>query len=170
MNQIIITNAHPHGFCFACDVESRDQVFIPVHIAEGHNLKPGDYIDAVLVPNYQDKSDRGTPWQAVKLHRDSALEVPNNQVCEEVLLDKLQTLNQEELDVEVLRLIMSGGYHTTAEISDYVDVDHKTVGNSAMRHFSAGRISKAEVFNRVGQQRPTMILWAASAKSFIEVV
>ena len=165
MNKIIITNAHAHGFAFACDTETQGQVFIPVHIAEGFDLAPGDEIDAVLVPNYQDKSDKGTPWQAVKLQRDSVSEV-----CEKVSLDKTQTLNQEALDAEMLTYILSAGYHTTAELADYFELDHKTAGNAAQRLFNSGKIAKADVFNRVGQQRPTIILWAASAKVFIEVV
>ena len=166
MNKIIITNAHAHGFAFACDTETQGQVFIPVHIAEGFDLAPGDEIEAVLVPNYQDKSDKGTPWQAVKLQRDSASEV-----CEKVSLDKTQTLNQEALDADIASFVISaGGYHTTAELADYFEIEHKAAGNAAMRLFNAGKIAKADVFNRVGQQRPTMILWAASAKTFIEVL
>ena len=165
MNKIIITNAHAHGFAFACDTETQGQVFIPVHIAEGFDLAPGDEIEAVLVPNYQDKSDKGTPWQAVKLQRDSASEV-----CEKVIIDNSQTLNNEALDAEMLSYILSAGYYTTAEIADYFEIDHKTAGNAAQRLFNAGKIAKADVFNRVGQKRPTMILWAAAAKTFIEVV
>ena len=165
MNKIIITNAHAHGFAFACDTETQGQVFIPVHIAEGFDLAPGDEIEAVLVPNYQDKSDKGTPWQAVKLQRDSVSEV-----CGKVSLDKSQTLNQEALDADIANFIISvGGYQTTAEIADYFEINHKTAGNAAQRLFNAGKIAKADVFNRVGQQRPTIILWAASAKTFIEV-
>ena len=165
MNKIIITNAHAHGFAFACDTETQGQVFIPVHIAEGFDLAPGDEVEAVLVPNYQDKSDKGTPWQAVKLQRDSVSEV-----CEKVSPDKTQTLNQENLDADIEGFIQRvGGYHTTAELADYFDVNHKTAGNAAQRLFNAGKIAKADVFNRVGQQRPTIILWAASAKTFIEV-
>ena len=163
MNKIIITNSHAHGFAFACDMETQGQVFIPFHIAEGFDLAPGDEIEAVLVPNYQDKSDKGTPWQAVKLQRV-------NEVCEKVSLDKLQTLNQEALDAEMLTYILAGGDHTTAELADYFELDHKTAGNAAQRLFNSGKIAKADVFNRVGQQRPTIILWAASAKVFIEVV
>jgi bifunctional DNA-binding transcriptional regulator/antitoxin component of YhaV-PrlF toxin-antitoxin module len=165
MNKIIITNAHAHGFAFACDTETQGQVFIPVHIADGFDLAPGDEIEAVLVPNYQDKSDKGTPWQAVKLQRDSASEV-----CEKVIIDNSQTLNNEALDAEMLSYILSAGYYTTAEIADYFEIDHKTAGNAAQRLFNAGKIAKADVFNRVGQKRPTMILWAAAAKTFIEVV
>lgn len=165
MNKIIITNAHAHGFAFACDTETQGQVFIPVHIAEGFDLAPGDEIEAVLVPNYQDKSDKGTPWQAVKLQRDIVSEV-----CEKVPLDKTQTLNQESLDADIASFILSaGGYYTTAELADYFEINHKTAGNVAMRLFNAGKIAKADVFNRVGQQRPTIILWAAAAKTFIEV-
>jgi bifunctional DNA-binding transcriptional regulator/antitoxin component of YhaV-PrlF toxin-antitoxin module len=188
MNKIIITNAHAHGFAFACDTETQGQVFIPVHIAEGFDLAPGDEIEAVLVPNYQDKSDKGTPWQAVKLQRpleivqitskehltewwEGISETPDEKVCEKVSLDKSQTLNQEALDADIANFIISaGGYHTTAEIADYFEINHKTAGNAAQRLFNSGKIAKADVFNRVGQQRPTIILWAASAKTFIEVV
>ena len=170
MNKIIITNAHAHGFAFACDTETQGQVFIPVHIAEGFDLAPGDEIDAVLVPNYQDKSDKGTPWQAVKLQRDSISDRHDNEVCEKSIIDKSQTLNNEWLDAEMLSYILLAGYHTTAELADYFEIDHKTAGNAAQRLFNAGKIAKADVFNRVGQQRPTIILWAASAKTFIEVV
>ena len=162
MNKIIITNAHTHGFAFACDTETQGQVFIPVHIADGFDLAPGDEINAVLVPNYQDKSDKGTPWQAVKLQRD-------NEVCEKAIIDNSQTLNNEALDAEMFTYILAGGYHTTAELADYFELDHKTAGNAAQRLFNSGKIAKADVFNRVGQQRPTIILWAASAKTFIEV-
>ena len=164
MNKIIITNAHAHGFAFACDTETQGQVFIPVHIADGFDLAPGDEIEAVLVPNYQDKSDKGTPWQAVKLQRDT-------EVCEKAIIDKSQTLNQEALDANLLEFVLAaGGYHTTAELADYFELDHKTAGNAAQRLFNSGKIAKADVFNRVGQKRPTMILWAAAAKTFIEVV
>ena len=187
MNKIIITNAHAHGFAFACDTETQGQVFIPVHIAEGFDLSPGDEVEAVLVPNYQDKSDRGTPWQAVKLQRpadivqitskehltewyESVAEAPEEKFCEKSIIDKSQTLNNESLDADIEGFIQRvGGYHTTAELADYFDVNHKTAGNAAMRIFNAGKIAKAEVFNRVGQQRATIVLWAASAKTFIEV-
>ena len=169
MNKIIITNAHAHGFAFACDTETQGQVFIPVHIAEGFDLAPGDEIEAVLVPNYQDKSDKGTPWQAVKLQRDRVSDQHDNEVCEKSIIDKSQTLNNEWLDAEMLSYILLAGYHTTAELADYFEIDHKTAGNAAQRLFNAGKIAKADVFNRVGQQRPTIILWAASAKTFIEV-
>ena len=163
MNKIIITNAHAHGFAFACDTETQGQVFIPVHIADGFDLSPGDEVEAVLVPNYQDKSDKGTPWQAVKLQRDG-------EVCEKAIIDNSQTLNNEALDANLLDFILAaGGYHTTAELADYFELGHKTAGNAAQRLFNSGKIAKADVFNRVGQKRPTIILWGASAKTFIEV-
>ena len=58
-NTIIITNSHPHGFCFACDTVSNEQVFIPIHVAEGYTLKPGDRIKALLVPTSQRVERRG---------------------------------------------------------------------------------------------------------------
>jgi predicted HTH transcriptional regulator len=86
------------------------------------------------------------------------------------IIDNSQTLNNEALMQKCCTYILAGGYHTTAELADYFELDHKTAGNAAQRLFNSGKIAKADVFNRVGQQRPTIILWAAAAKTFIEVV
>ena len=57
---------------------------------------------------------------------------------------------------------------TTSEIAEYSELDAKTASNSANRLFNAGRISKAEVYNRVGQLRPSFALWAENANEFVE--
>ena len=163
LNLFFTTTATASGFAVSCATDTPGQVVILCPIADGFDLAPGDEINAVLVPNYQDKSDKGTPWQAVKLQRD-------NEVCEKAIIDNSQTLNNEALDAEMFTYILAGGYHTTAELADYFELDHKTAGNAAQRLFNSGKIAKADVFNRVGQKRPTIILWAAAAKTFIEVV
>ena len=54
---VIITNSHDRGFCFGHAIEPvNEQVFIPAHVAAGMDLQPSDRVEAVLVPNYADKS------------------------------------------------------------------------------------------------------------------
>ena len=161
-NTIIITNSHPHGFCFACDTISNEQVFIPIHVAEGYTLKPGDRIKALLVPNFADKSARGTPWQAVRLY--SGKDVPINQV-----VDGDDDLTRSKVDSDVLNLIQAGGYYSTHEIAQQVGLGEKAAGNSAMRLFTAGKIAKAEVYGSANDKQFTFILWAEKADNFIEV-
>ena len=163
-NTIIITNSHPHGFCFACDTISNEQVFIPIHVAEGYTLKPGDRIKALLVPNFADKSARGTPWQAVRLY--SGKDVPINQV---EVGDGDDDLTRSQVDSEIFKLIQFGGYYSTQELAQQAGLGEKAVGNSAMRLFTAGKIAKAEVYGSANDKQFTFILWAEKADNFIEV-
>jgi len=175
MNKIIITNAHAHGFAFACDTETQGQVFIPVHIAEGFDLAPGDEIDAVLVPNYQDKSDKGTPWQAVKLqHPHEVVQITSKEHLikhfESVSKQNkyLSRLDDEGLEEVVLSFLNSRGYHTTSEISDYFELDGKTIFDCCVRLFESNKIVRADVTHNV--EKVTLTLWAIDDNCFIEVV
>lgn len=163
-NTIIITNSHPHGFSFACDTVSNEQVFIPIHVAEGYTLKPGDKIKALLVPNFADKSARGTPWQAVRLY--SGKDVPINQV---VVEDGDDDLTRSQVDSEIFKLIQFGGYYSTQELAQQAGLGEKAVGNSAMRLFTAGKIAKAEVYGSANDKQFMFSLWAEKADNFIEV-
>ena len=181
MNKIIITNAHAHGFAFACDTETQGQVFIPVHIADGFDLAPGDEINAVLVPNYQDKSDKGTPWQAVKLQRP--LEVVQITSKEHLIKhfesasnraehvsnqdEYLSRLDDKGLEEVVLSFLNSRGYHTTSEISDYLEFDVKTIFDCCVRLFKSNKIVRAYVTHNV--EKVTLTLWAIDDDCFIEV-
>ena len=173
-NTIIITNSHPHGFCFACDTVSNEQVFIPIHVAEGYTLKPGDRIKALLVPNFADKSARGTPWQAVRLY--SGKDVPINQVVAvrdaehlNEFYDGGDDLTRSQVDSAIFKLIQFGGYYSTQELAQQAGLGEKAVGNSAMRLFTAGKIAKAEVYGSANDKQFTFILWAEKADNFIEV-
>lgn len=180
---IIITNSHTRGFSFGHAIEPvNEQVFIPAHVAAGMDLQPSDRVEAVLVPNYADKSHNGTAYMAVKVSRlnadelnvkdksetdlnqdEPAFEVPINQdeACP-------KELSREEIDEKVLEFIDETTFCTTAEISEVLGLPHKTVGNSAMRAFNAGLISRAEVYGRVGIRRPSFVMWAKEQNRFID--
>mgnify|MGYP003630576183 FL=1 len=180
---VIITNSHTRGFSFGHAIDPvNEQVFIPAHVAEGMNLQPSDRIKAVLVPNYADKSTNGTAYMAVKVSQlnadelnvidkseadfnqdEPSFEVPINQ-------DEAspQDLSREEIDEKVLEFIDDTAFCTTAEISENLGLPHKTVGNSAMRAFNAGLISRAEVYGRVGIRRPSFVMWAKDQNRFID--
>ena len=79
---IIITNVHFNGFCFAYDIESAEGVFIPAGVADNHDVKAGDSINAVLIPNYSDKAS-STPWMAIKI--ENGVKVPQPETTGEVI-------------------------------------------------------------------------------------
>jgi len=173
-SKVIITNAHPHGFAFAHATESNEQVFIPIHVAEGFDLSPSDVLEATLVPNYADKSRSGTKFMAVKLYKEGEHEVIHikdkehlNEFYENI--SGSSDLTRSKVDSEVLNLIQAGGYYSTEEIAEQLGLGEKAAGNSAMRLFTAGKIAKAEVYGAIDDKQATFTLWAESASSFIEV-
>jgi hypothetical protein len=171
-NTIIITNSHPHGFCFACDTISNEQVFVPIHVAEGYTLQPGDKIKALLVPNFADKSARGTPWQAVRLYSEK--DVPINQVSDGLIpFDEIADATLAGLrvnDNKILEFIRGGGYYSSQEVAAYFDTDKEHLFEPFLnRLFEHGKIVKAAVMSQ-GDHNPLLTLWAESADKFIEVV
>ena len=158
---VIITNVHERGFAFAVTSEG-EQVFVPPYAKDGFNVTAGDKLDAVLVPNTSDPSRNGTPWMAVRLVSEQHAEpVPP--------VSEAPVRSMASLDEEVYSIICSEAYVTSADIADRAGLDDtRTAGNSANRLFTAGRIAKADVYNRVGQQRPSFILYAEHAHNFVE--
>jgi hypothetical protein len=165
---IIITNVHFNGFGFAYDIESAEAVFIPAGVVDGHDVKAGDSINAVLIPNYSDKAS-STPWMAIKI--ENGAKFPQPETTGEVIelpAPEPEPMLPQKLDKAVLEYICETRYCTTAEISEHLNIDSKTAGNSAQRNFTAGRIARAAVHNRVGLTKPNFILWAMNASDFLD--
>jgi predicted transcriptional regulator len=64
--------------------------------------------------------------------------------------------------------LQSVAYASNNDMAEMLRADSKTVGNAMQRLFNAGRISRADVHHRVGQQRPSFLLWAISSNDFVE--
>jgi len=159
MTDITISNVHDRGFAFAV-TDTGKQVFIPPHTLAGNTLRAGDTIKAVLVVNPSDRSAHGTPWMAVRLEADDKEQVE----------EKTDEQTMEQRDQEVFEVISEAAYVTTSEIAEFLEIDTKTALNSAMRLYNAGRIGKADVYAKVGQQRPSFVLFTTDVKLFLEDV
>lgn len=169
LQEIFIVNIIASGSGFGARADNGDQVFIPASVVNGAQLQVGEQVDAVLVPNMNEMRAK-TPWRAVRVPRDG-VELPPlpknltghdpvsgrslDQMCYDALL--ASSINDEI------------AYMTTREVADDLNADMKMVGNALQRLFNAGRISRAEVHHRVGQARPSFILWALQAKDFVGV-
>lgn len=165
MQTILVTNHHPDGFAFAL-TEAGEQIFIPPYALDGVRLERGKRYQAMLIPNHKEHERDRTPYMAVSIivtehavKSDDEPAAPATSAASD---------NQDERDELVYDLICGNSYMTTREIAEYSDLDSKTVGNSANRLFNAGRIAKAEIYNRVGQARPSFVLWAENANEFVE--
>jgi hypothetical protein len=51
IGRIVVETLSPSGTGFGSVLESGEQVFVPINVMRGARLKPGDHVDAKLVPN-----------------------------------------------------------------------------------------------------------------------
>ena len=157
---VTISNIHERGFGFAVTHGTGEQVFIPPHTLAGHKLRAGDTVEAVLVVNSSDRSIHGTPWMAVRLDggEEAVAHVTDSNLADDV----------SARDKAVLDTVNENVYVTTAEIAATVGIDPKSAGNSALRLHNAGKVARADVYAKPGQQRASFVLWATDAKRFVE--
>ena len=167
MQTILITNQHADGFAFALN-EENEQVFIPPYATDGAILERGRRYFAILVPNHKEDQRKNTPHMAVSVIVGEAENANDDPATSATTATTATSANQDERDELVYKLICGNTYMTTREIAEYSDLDTKTASNSANRLFNAGRVAKAEVYNRVGQLRPSFVLWAEDASEFVE--
>lgn len=161
---ILITNYHPDGFAFALN-EAGEQIFIPPYAIDGAELQRGKHYQAVLIENHKEHQRERTPWMAVSVIGDT----PAPAAEPEPVKGPFETsMTAEELDEAVYDLICECAIVTSGELAEHLDVTTTTAGNSATRLFNAGKISKADVYAKVGQSRPSFILWASKASDFLE--
>jgi hypothetical protein len=162
---ILITNHHPDGFAFALN-EAGEQIFIPPYAIDGAELQRGKHYQAVLIENHKEHQRERTPWMAVSVIGDT----PTPAAAEpEPVKGPFETaMTADELDEAVHDLICECAIVTSGELAEHLDVTTTTAGNSATRLFNAGKISKADVYAKVGQSRPSFILWASKASDFLE--
>ena len=162
MDEILITNTHPNGFAFALKSDTREQVFIPPYATNDIQLERGSTYMAMLIENPNEAQQHRTPFMCISIAVEDAVEpAPDTDVAE------LPTTISGRDEI-IYNLICDGPYTTTTELAEASGLDVKTAGNSASRLFNAGRISKAEVHHRVGQQRCSFTLWAEVASNFLE--
>ena len=161
---ILITNHHPDGYGFALN-EAGEQIFIPPYATEGTELQRGKRYQAVLIENHKEQQRERTPWMAVSVLGDTPAPAAE---LEPVKGPFETTMTADELDEAVYDLICEYAIVTSGELAEHLDVTTTTAGNSATRLFNAGKISKADVYAKVGQSRPSFILWASKASDFLE--
>ena len=169
MQPILITNYHPDGFAFAL-TEAGEQIFIPPYAIDGAELQRGKRYQAVLVDNHKEHQRERTPYMAVSvLATEHVLKPePAEAATSATSATQAEDISIEDRDEVIYNLICDGDYTTSSELAEYSGFDSKTAGNSALRLFNAGKIAKADVYNRVGQARASLTLWAENANKFVE--
>jgi hypothetical protein len=169
MQTILITNYHPDGFAFAL-TEAGEQIFIPPYAIDGAELQRGKRYQAVLVDNHKEHQRERTPYMAVSvLVTEHVLKPePPEAATSATSATQAEDISIEDRDEAIFNLICESEYMTSAELAEHSGLDSKTASNSANRLYIAGRIAKADVYNRVGQARASLTLWAENANKFVE--
>lgn len=145
--QIYCSNVLPTKTAFGIRADTGEQVFIPSTVTNATNLEINEVVQAVMVPNklHADK----TPWFAISIERDI-------------------TPEQGSLDDRMLSYLTSTAYASTSEIAHEFSTDATTASNALNRLFRRGKLAKAEVYSRPGQERATTCLWATEAGRFTD--
>ena len=164
---IFITNSIPSGSAFGVLANTGENVFIPPNVSNSIDLQVGEERKAIIIPNSSDMSHK-TPWFAVKI---LPLDDDNENVVKlfpERTEEETRRLSPEQVDDSIMEVLENydEDFFSAADLAEETGIDKKTVGNSCMRLFNAGRIAKADVYSRVGQSCPTMCLWAVGIDCF----
>jgi hypothetical protein len=126
--EIIITNVLATGSRFAVLADDMTQsAFIPSKITATRPVRPGERVQAVLVPNvaHGDK----TPWMAVSLDGGMDLTAPPSELERLILAD------------------LDEGRATALEIADSIDRPEEAVRNALTDMISRGKIIAYQVFD-----------------------
>jgi hypothetical protein len=160
---VVIETLSYAGSAFGVNAQG-EQVFINARIVEKCRLEEGMEVVARVLPNYEDKRN-SIPWRAMRVDQDPVDGEPVAPAPVPAVAPQDLPANNDE---RVYNYIDDGGYCTTADISEALEMDSRTVNNSCNRLFNGGRIAKAEVFSGPNQTRASFLLWARSAKHFVE--
>ena len=73
---------------------------------------------------------------------------------------------EPSIDSRILEVLKRGGLFTNAEIAEDLGEEVPAVGTATARLFVMGKISKAEVYKRPGQGRPSFLLYGIDIEQF----
>ena len=91
---ILITNQLVTGSAFALTEGSNDNVFIPSKVMLGKSVRPGEKVQAIVVPNMT-RPDR-TPWLAVSIL--DAVPPPQDDALAEMILDDIEDFSRATVE------------------------------------------------------------------------
>ena len=133
LTEIIISNILPTltGFGVVAD-NMHESVFIPSRIMHDANLRPGDRVSAMLVPN-PTRPDK-TPWLAVSLASERA-PVSQRDTLAELIVDDLED-----------------GRATVEEIAENLNMSDAVVAAKLAEMVADGRVVRLVCFDLPGDE------------------
>jgi len=160
---IIITGQLDTSTAFGVCMTTGERVFVPAAVARPINIIVNGEYEAVLIENVEQRREQA-PWRAIKLFGEQVVVDEQGDAVTDAEVPKVKSA--KELDIEAFKVLGTVEFASTSEMAEMLGVSTTTAGNSLQRLFNAGRISRAEVYHRVGQQRPSFVMYAMSASDF----
>jgi hypothetical protein len=127
MNQtILITNQLATGSAFAL-TESNENVFIPSKVMIGKNVRPGEKVQAIVVPNMT-RPDR-TPWLAVSI------------------LEAATVSRDDTLTAFILGNLQADGRATVEEIAEDMNMSDAVVAATLAEMVASGQLVRLTCYD-----------------------
>ena len=128
MNQtILITNQLATGSAFALTEGSNENVFIPSKVMIGKSVRPGEKVQAIVVPNMT-RPDR-TPWLAVSI------------------LDAATVQQDDALAAFILGNLQADGRATVEEIAEDMNMSDAVVAATLAQLVASGQLVRLTCYD-----------------------
>lgn len=134
--EILITNQLDTGSAFAL-TDQMENVFIPSKVMHSKSVRPGQKVQAIVVPNAT--HGHKTPWMAVTLINHGQIQPPQPQPRRDALADMI-------LDD------LSDGRATVEEIAENLNMSDESVAAKLAELVAAGRVVRFVCFDLPGDE------------------
>lgn len=157
--EAVLEHVNDEGFGITMEHE---KVFINPKIVRALDIKVGDIIEALIMPNEKAKAE-STPWTVCSTGMTKVLppEAP-----EEILSERQVEVSIEERITELLQKPENEYPHRVGEISEKLDINTDQVQLALQRMHNAGDIWEAKIERKGSQDRASYVLWALEDEWF----
>lgn len=155
--EVFIDDLTAAGSAFGSTADG-EAVFVNSRIVEAVKIKGGDYIKAMVLPNYADKRER-VQWRAVRAEVvGSAFE----DISDEPEIEE----PQKTKDVMVIELLEEHGPLRTATLARMLGTNSGEIGTLCHGLYAQGKIALADVYSDPGNKRASHRVWAVDINEF----
>lgn len=163
---LMIENITSVGSAFGVTT-SGAQTYINARIVDTVGLKCGDTVEALILPNYDDKRN-SVPWRALRVTRiDSPIgaEQEAQWIEDESEIEEEPEVRVSAAD-QIIALITEHGAMRTAVIAAQLGMTFAEVSTLCMGLFAEQKLSVAEVYGAPRQKRASLRVWGLDVNDF----
>jgi hypothetical protein len=134
-----------------------EAVFINARIVSAIKIKGGDYVRALVLPNYEDKRDR-VKWRAIRAEVQGSTPMLDPATESEVEI--------KPKDIRVLEVLEEHGPLRTSTVARLLGVDSGEAGALCHGLYAQGKVAMADVYSSPANSRSSHRVWAITIHDF----